>query len=205
MNRKRRNKEISSAATLDHRRSARSESQPRPVGKRSCDIEALLDPLEIRGDEQLRRRRRECARRQKNRRTDRAIIVIVGRNLHRRMRFGASKRGGLCAYRKPVLRQTVQMDVTEGDYDLQGQRNQRQQRAVPFMATNPAHPHQPSPTTMLALQHNIWQEAGLCGGLYGLEPDQVTKKSASARSSWYVMSLRSRLARKLITRTLPGR
>ena len=42
------------------------------------------------------------------------------------------------------------------------------------------------------------------GSVAGLEPDQVTKKSASARSSWYVMSLRSTLARKLITRTLPG-
>jgi hypothetical protein len=146
MNRKRRNKEISSAATLDHRRSARSESQPRRVGKRSCDIEALLDPLEIRGDEQLRRRRRECARRQKNRRTDRAIIVIVGRNLHRRMRFGASKRDALRAYRVRALRQGVQMDVAESDHDLQRQRDQRQRRAMSSMATNPAHPTSPSAT-----------------------------------------------------------
>jgi hypothetical protein len=125
-------------------------------------MEVMLDPVEIRRDKQLRRRRRERTRRQKNRRTNRAIIVIVGRNLRRRMRFGVSKRGALCACVR-ALRQGVQMDVAEGDRDLEGQRDQRQHRAVLSMATNPAHPHQPSPTTMLALQRNIWQEAGLCG------------------------------------------
>jgi len=79
----------------------------------------MLDPLEVRGHEQLGRRRRERARRQKNRRTDRAIIVIVGRALRRRMRFGVGKRDALRACRLRVLRQGVQMDVTEGERNLQ--------------------------------------------------------------------------------------
>ena len=160
----------------------------------------MLDSLEIRRDEQLRRRRSKRTRRQKNRRTNRAIIVVVGRNLRRRMRFGLSKRGALSACVR-ALRQSVQMDVAEGDHDLERQRDQRQHRAVSSMATNPTHPHQPSPTTMLALRVTFGKRRG---SVAGLEPDQVTKKSASARSSWYVMSLRSTLARKLITRTLPG-
>jgi hypothetical protein len=104
MNRTRRNKEISRTAALGHRRSARSESQPQRVGKRSCDVEAMLDSLEIHRGEQLRRRRRERARRQKNRCANCAIIVIIGRNLHRRMRFGVSERCALRACRVRVLR-----------------------------------------------------------------------------------------------------
>ena|SRR5690242_15682871 len=83
------------------------------------------------------------------------------------------------------------MDVTKGKRNLQRQRDQRQHGAVSSMTTNPA--HQPSPTTMLALERNIWQEARLwC--VYG----------GGAGSSWYAMSLRSKLARKLIMRTLPS-
>jgi len=35
--------------------------------------------------------------------------------------------------------QAVQMDVTEGDRDLERQRNQRQHRTAVLMAMNPAH------------------------------------------------------------------
>jgi hypothetical protein len=56
------------------------------------------------------------------------------------MRFGVGKRGMLCACRARVLRQAVQMDVTEGERDLQRQRDQRQDRTTVFMAMNPAHP-----------------------------------------------------------------
>jgi hypothetical protein len=132
-------KKISRAAALGRGRGARSKSESRRFGERSCGIEAMLDRLEIRRDKQLRRRRRESARRQKNRRTDRAIIVIVCRNLRRRMRFGVGKRGVLCACRVRVLRYGVQMDVTEGDHDLQRQRDQRQHRTAPSMATNRTH------------------------------------------------------------------
>jgi hypothetical protein len=45
-----------------------------------------------------------------------------------------------------VLRYGPQMDVSEGDRDLERQRDQRQHRAVPSMTTNPAHPTSPSAT-----------------------------------------------------------
>jgi hypothetical protein len=83
----------------------------------------MLDPLEIRWDKQLRRRRRERTRRQKNRRANCAIIVIVGRNLRRRTRFGVSKRSVLCTCRVRVSRHGVQMDVTEREHDLERQRD----------------------------------------------------------------------------------
>ena len=148
---RRRKPTISSTAALNHRRSARSESQPQRVGKRSRGIEALLDSLEIRGDEQLRRRRSERARRQKNRRANCAIIVI-GRNLRRRMRFGVNESDALRGCRVRVLRYGVQMDMSESDRDLERQRNQRQHRAIPSMATNPAHPTSP-PTRPRASPH----------------------------------------------------
>jgi hypothetical protein len=55
------------------------------------------------------------------------------------MRFGVGKRGVLCACRVWVLGYGVQMDVTEGNHDLQRQRDQRQHRTVPSMATNKTH------------------------------------------------------------------
>jgi hypothetical protein len=83
----------------------------------------MLDLLEIRWDKQLGRRRRERTRRQKDRRANRAIIVIVGRALRRRTRFGVSKRSVLCTCRVRVSRYGVQMDVTEREHDLERQRD----------------------------------------------------------------------------------
>jgi hypothetical protein len=57
---------ISRTAASGQGRSARSESEPQLFGERLCGIEVMLDPLEICRDRQLRRRWRECARRQKN-------------------------------------------------------------------------------------------------------------------------------------------
>jgi hypothetical protein len=141
MNRTRRNKEISRTAALGHGRSARSESESRRFGKRSCGIEAMLDPLEVRRDKQLRRRRPECARRQKNRRTDRAIVVIVGRNLRRRSRIFISESDGVSDRGGRALRHPVQMHMAERQHDLQHQRRKCQQRSVLSMAMNPGHPH----------------------------------------------------------------
>jgi hypothetical protein len=59
-------KKVSKTAALGHGRSARSESEARRLSERSCDIEEMLNPLEIRRDKQLRRRYRECARSQKD-------------------------------------------------------------------------------------------------------------------------------------------
>jgi hypothetical protein len=74
------------------------------------------------------------------------------------MRFGVSKYGAPCSTcRMRILRQTLQMDVTEGDHDLQRQRDQRQQRSVPSMEPNPTHP-QPALNPMVLLRCNILQE-----------------------------------------------
>ena len=83
----------------------------------------MLDPLEIYRDKQLRRRRRECARRQKNRRANRAIIVIIGRNLRRRLlgRVGEPDLLGYGGMR--IAGQAAQMHVTKGQRNLQRQRD----------------------------------------------------------------------------------
>ena len=107
----------------------------------------MLDPLEIGRDKQLRRRRRECARCQKNRRANRAVIVIVGRNLHRRL-LGRVRKPDLFGYGgMRIARQAAQVHVTKGQRNLQRQRNQRQCRAISFMATNRTHPDFPTNAT----------------------------------------------------------
>jgi hypothetical protein len=46
-----------------------------------------------------------------------------------------------------IARQAAQVHVTKGQRNLQRQRNQRQRRAISFMATNPAHPDIPTNAT----------------------------------------------------------
>src|SRR5215472_3351581 len=46
--------------------------------------------------------------------------------------------------------QAVQMDVTEGDRDLERQRNQRQHRTAVLMAMNPAHSPDNPPAALRA-------------------------------------------------------
>src|ERR1700757_2881955 len=58
-------------------RGARSKAEALPSGERVTGIERMLDPLKSRRQRQLRWGRRECARRQKDGRANRAIIVIV--------------------------------------------------------------------------------------------------------------------------------
>ena len=121
-------------------RSPRSKPRALPFGERVTGIESTFDPLKSRRQRQLRRGRRECARRQKDRRANRAIIVIISRILRRHLRRGLRHRGALHDRGRRVLRQTVQMHVIEGEHDLQHQRDQRQHAAVPLMTNNPAHP-----------------------------------------------------------------
>ena len=132
-------------------RSPRSKPRALPFGERVTGIESTLDPLKSRRQRQLRRGRRECARRQKDRRANRAIIVIVSRILRRHLRRGLRHRGALHDRSMRVLRQTVQMHVIEGEHGLQRQRDQRQHAAVPLMANNPAHPQRhPAPPREIA-------------------------------------------------------
>ena len=115
-------------------------------------MKAKLDPLEIRRHKQLRRCWRERARRQRNRCANRAVIVIVGRNLRRDLlgRVGEPDLLGYGGMR--IASQGAQMQVTEGERDLQRQRNQRQHRSVLSMVLNPAHPQFTTyPDAMLAL------------------------------------------------------
>jgi len=68
--------------------------------------------------------------------------------------------------------QAVQMDVTEGDRDLERQRNQRQHRTAVLMAMNPAHSPDnplprcaPIPANMLASQSNAKQVANFSSAI----------------------------------------
>ena len=129
-----------------HGRSARSKPRALPFGERVTGIESTLGPLKSRRQWQLRRCRREGARRQKDRRANRAIIVIVTGILRRRLRRCLRHRGVLHDRGMGVLRQTVQMHVIKGEHDLQRQRDQRQHAAMPLIANNPAHPQRhPAP------------------------------------------------------------
>jgi len=132
-------KKTSRTAASGHGRSARSESEPQRFGERPCGIEGMLDPLEYRGQRQLRRGRREGARCQKDRGADRAIIIVVAANWRRRLRVFVSETDGVSDRSWRVLRHTMQVHVIESEHDLQRQRDQRQHRPVPLMAINPTH------------------------------------------------------------------
>jgi hypothetical protein len=123
----------------------------RPCGKRGSDTERMLNPLEIRGQRQLRRRWRKRGRRQEDRGADRAIAVIVG-NWRRHFRWGVRERH-LSGYGDMrTAAEAVQMHVTKREHYLQRQRDQRQHRTVLSMVLNPAHPQNLPLTTMLAFQ-----------------------------------------------------
>src|SRR5262249_28581239 len=111
-------KTISRTAASGHGRSARSESEPQLSGKRLCGIEVMLDPLEICRNKQLRRWR-ECARRQKNRRANRAVIVVVAwdspRSLQRRVSVRRQSRYDTVR----TAAKAAQVHVAKGEHDLQ--------------------------------------------------------------------------------------
>jgi hypothetical protein len=134
-------KKISRTAALRRGRSARSESEPQRFGEWACGIEAMLDSLEIQRDKQLRRCRRERARREKNRRANRAVIVSVSGNWRRRSGIFINESGGESDRGGRAIRHPVQMHMAERQQDLQHQRRKCQQRSLPSMAINPAHPH----------------------------------------------------------------
>ena len=145
-------KTISRTAASGHGGSARSEREPQLFGERLCGINVMLDPPETRGDKQLRRRWRECARRQKNRRANRAVIVVVAWDLHRSLQWRVSERRLSRYDTVRTATKTAQVHVAKGKHDLQRQRNQRQHRTVPSMVLNPAHPQFTTcPDAMLAL------------------------------------------------------
>ena len=100
----------------------------------------MLDPLEIRWDKQLRRRWRECAGRQKNRCANRAVIVIIARDLRRSLQRRVSERRLSRYDTVRTAARAAQVHVAKGKHHLQRQRNQRQHRTVPSMVLNPTHP-----------------------------------------------------------------
>ena len=100
----------------------------------------MLDPPETRGDKQLRRRWRDRARRQKNRRANRAVTVIVAWDLRRSLQRRVSERRLSRYDTVRIATKTAQVHVAKGKHDLQRQRNQRQHRTVPSMVLNPTHP-----------------------------------------------------------------
>ena len=115
----------------------------------------MLDPLEICRDKQLRRRWRECARRQKNRCANSAVIIIA-RDLRRSLQRRVSERRLSRYDTVRTAARAAQVDVAKGKHYLKRQRNQRQHRTMPSMVSNPTHPQfTTSPNAMLALQCNI--------------------------------------------------
>jgi hypothetical protein len=109
-------------------------------------IERMLDPLETDRHRQYRRRRRERARYENDRSADRAVIVIVvgisPRSLRRWLRKRHAIRGegrSARAVAYAAKMQIVQMDMAEGERNLQRQRRQLQQRTAPLMAMNKVH------------------------------------------------------------------
>ena len=103
----------------------------------------MLDPLEIYRDKQLRQRRRECARCQKNRRANRAVIVVVAWDLHRSLQWRVSERRLSRYDTERTAASAAQVHMAEGEHELQRQRDQRQHRTVPSMVLNPAQAHYP--------------------------------------------------------------
>src|SRR5262249_13764212 len=117
---------ISRTAASGYGRGARAESEPWRFRGRSRGIEAMLNPLEIRRDKQLRRRRREGTRRQNNRRANRAVIVIIAWILRRCLLRRVSERRLSCYERARTAAKAAQVHVTKGQHDLERQRDQRQ-------------------------------------------------------------------------------
>ena len=139
---------------------------PSRFGAAARVIERMLDPLETNRHRKRRRRRRERVRYQKDRGADRAVIVIVAGISRRSLWRGLRERRAMRRDYWPVRAtgctakmKIVQMDVAEGERDLQRQRRQRQQRTAPLMAMNEVHLIPTSPTArMLTLQCNNKQE-----------------------------------------------
>lgn len=113
-------------------RSARLKCKaPSRFGAAVRIIERMLDPLETDQHRQYRWRRRERARYEKDRSADRAVIVVV-RILRRGLRRCLRKRRLMRRHRRSVRIagyaakvKVVQMNVAEGECDLQRQRRER--------------------------------------------------------------------------------
>ena len=94
-------------------------------------VERMLDPLETRRHRQCWRCRGKRARYEKDRSADRAVIVVV-RILRRGLRRCLRKRRLMRRHRRSVRIagyaakvKVVQMNVAEGECDLQRQRRER--------------------------------------------------------------------------------
>jgi hypothetical protein len=106
-----------------------------PFKKRGCSFENPFDALEGHRQRQLRRRWRERARRQKDRRAGGAVIFVLAWALRRRRRMGLCC-AALGDRDAGILRDPAQMHVIERDHHLQRQRDQRQHHGVPLMAVD---------------------------------------------------------------------
>jgi hypothetical protein len=133
-------RQAAKAAMSGNRWSARSKRRARRLHDAKVLLDRVIDDGDAKFDRQRGRRRGEGGAHRGGGHADRAEIVrlVVGRLV---LRLIAALRGDRCDQRAGTLQACPvrRVNMTEGQGQIDGERNQREPRTLPDMITKPAH------------------------------------------------------------------